>query len=126
MRKSGFDVLEKNFSINDTSVREELRLQAATQGPPVPPKPISLVLAGRVIDARTSAGLSHASISLAGRSEGYLTDDNGNFRIRLTAPVSTEGVRLQIKKTGCDPHDQVVRPPVENLMFELSCKSAVR
>lgn len=122
VRKSGFNVLEKNFFINDTSISQELRLETTIPVPPPSPRPISLVVAGRVIDAATSTGLSHANVSLAGRAESSLTDDNGNFRIRLTAPVSTEGVRLQIKKAGCHTYDEMLRPPVENHMFELSCK----
>ena len=124
VRANGFEVLDKNFTITDSALHEELRLQRSPQVSPPQPTSTSLI-AGRVVDGSTSAGLSHASISLAGRSESYLTDDNGNFRIRLGSPVPSEGVRLQIKKAGCDPRDQVVRPPVENLMLELSCKSAL-
>jgi len=117
-----YNVFEKNFVISDSSLHEELRIEPLQNTPSPLKSPQALpVIAGRVIDASTNAGVSHAGISLSGRPETYLTDDNGNFRVRMVAPFPNEGVRLQVKKAGCVTLDQVVRPPAENLMLELRC-----
>ena len=100
--------------------RDELRLKPA-QNPPPPAKSAELVVAGRVVDSDTSVGLGQSNINLAGRLEGYVTDDNGNFWIRIGAPSASEGVRLQVKKSGCTSVDQAIRPPVENLVLVLNC-----
>jgi hypothetical protein len=118
----GFDTLEKNFTITDKSVYEDLRLQPTPSAiPPQPDKP--LVVAGRVIDSDTGDGVGHARISLSGRSETYVTDDNGNFRIQLGPPIPTGAVRLLVKKKGCGPLDQVVPRSIDNLVLDLSCKA---
>jgi hypothetical protein len=123
VRAEGYQTLEKDFVVNTSTANEELRLEPMKSTTP-PPKLGSNMIAGRVVDSSTSAGVSHASISLAGRTETYLTDDNGNFRIRLSAPFPNEGVRLQVKKGGCAPLDQVVRPAAESLALELNCPRA--
>ncbi len=43
----------------------------------------SLTVAGRVVDERTNLGIGQASISIVGRAETDVTEDNGNFRINL-------------------------------------------
>ncbi len=116
----GFEGLEKNFVVTDRAMRDELRLKPV-QNPPPPPKSTGVVVAGRVVDAGTNIGLGHANISFAGRSEAYVTDDNGNFRIRMGAPSPSEGVRLLVRKSGCTSVDQVVNAPVENLILMLNC-----
>jgi hypothetical protein len=115
-----FGVLEKNFVVEGSTAHDEFRLEPAQNGPP-PPKSTQTVIAGRIIEAATKVGVGQAGISLAGRPETYLTDDNGNFRINVIAPFPKDGVRLQVKKASCSTVDEVVRPPAENLMLELHC-----
>jgi hypothetical protein len=115
-----FGVLEKNFVVEDSTAHDEFRLEPL-QNSPLPPKSTQTMIAGRVIENATNVGVGQASISLAGRPETYLTDDNGNFRINVVAPFPKDGVRLQVKKAGCSTVDEVVRPPAENLMLELHC-----
>jgi hypothetical protein len=88
---------------------------------PQHPVPTSAVIAGRVIDATLGVGVSQAAISLAGRPETYLTDDNGNFRVRMVTQPPRDGVRVQVKKDGCTTLDQLVHPSAENLMLQLHC-----
>lgn len=117
-----FQAQERNFTVTATSVREEFRLEPTASGTATarPPGSVGSV-AGRVVDAKTNEGIGHVRISFAGRTEYYLTEDNGNFRIQMTAPLPSEGVRLLVQKNGCVPLDHVVRPPVENLILELRC-----
>jgi hypothetical protein len=74
------------------------------------------------VDSATNFGVGQATISLAGRTETYLTDDHGNFRILLRAP-SNEGLRLSAKREGCTAVDEAVKPPRENLILQMRCKS---
>lgn len=79
------------------------------------PEPI---IAGIVVEQDTNRGIRQAAISLAGRTEQYITEDSGNFRIKLgtDAPKS---LRLHVSKTGFEPLDVSVEWPAENLVLPL-------
>jgi hypothetical protein len=115
----GFEPVEKNFTVSDSLVHEDIRLDPVLAQSPRTTN--ASVVAGRVIDSASGAGISHASVSLAGRPESNLTDDNGNFRIRIGAPIPAGELRLQVKKRGCTLLDQLVQASVENLVLQLSC-----
>jgi hypothetical protein len=79
----------------------------------------SLTIAGRVVDERTNLGIGQASVSIVGRTEKDVTEDNGNFRINLQAPVPTDGtVRIHVLKAGYAPHDESTMP-TETLIVQL-------
>jgi hypothetical protein len=120
VRADNFGILEKNFVVEDSTVHDEFRLEPLRNSP-LPPKSTQTMIAGRVTEVATNVGVGQAVMSLAGRPETYLTDDNGNFRINVVAPFPKDGVRLLVRKAGCSTVDEVVRPPVENLMLELHC-----
>jgi hypothetical protein len=123
----GFQPTEKLFTILDSAMRQDFRLDPVIVPTPSPSpqmaKPIALT--GRLIDSETGTGISHAIVSLTGRAESNLTDDNGNFRIRLGAPLPSGELRLQVKKKGCATLDQAVQPSTENLVLELSCAKSL-
>jgi hypothetical protein len=80
----------------------------------VPNKP--LIIAGAVVDQASNLGIGQATISLAGRTETYVTEDNGNFRIELHGqPSDNRPVRIHVTKDGYRPADEVVTPTAENL-----------
>lgn len=77
------------------------------------------VIAGRVVDQTTNEGLGQANLSVAGRSENYLSEDNGNFRIELRGTLPENGrARLLVTKPGYAPHDEAVMP-TESLIIAL-------
>ena len=79
---------------------------------------VEQVISGIVVDQITNEGIGHASIALAGRTETYVTEDTGNFRIDL--PAETKGrIRLRVSKDGFATLDRSVEPPVENLVLQL-------
>jgi hypothetical protein len=82
--------------------------------------PNELVVAGTVVDELSNLAIPQANIHLAGRSETYVTEDNGNFRVEIGGPVK-DGfvVRLHVTKDGYRPYDGSARPPVENLIISL-------
>lgn len=79
----------------------------------------SLTIAGRVVDQRTNLGIGQASISIVGRTETDVTEDNGNFRINLQPPVPKNGtVRIHAVKTGYAPSDETTTA-TETLIIQL-------
>ena len=75
-------------------------------------------IAGIVVDRDTNEGVGQARISIAGRTEDYVTEDTGNFRIDLGGS-DPKRVRLHITKNGFQPFDTSVQPPAENLVLQL-------
>ncbi len=76
------------------------------------------IVAGIVVDQATNRGIGQATIVVAGRTEGYVTEDSGNFRIDFRSEVP-ERVRLHVNKPGFLPLDITVEPPAENLILPL-------
>jgi hypothetical protein len=75
-------------------------------------------ISGMVVDQDTNQGIGQASITIAGRTEQCLTEDSGNFRIDLSSD-SPKRLRLHISKSGFQPVDTSVEPPVDNLVLPL-------
>ena len=75
-------------------------------------------ISGIVVDGDTNQGIGQALITLAGRTEQYVTEDSGNFAIDLP-PDSPSRVRLRVSKSGFQPLDTSVEPPVGNLVLTL-------
>ena len=80
---------------------------------------IDMTIASRVVDQKTNLGIGQASISIAGRAETDITEDNGNFRIRLQPPLPKDGtVRLHVVKAGYSPRDETTTT-TETLIIQL-------
>ena len=79
----------------------------------------SHMIAGRVIDEKNNP-LARAEITITGRSERCVTEDNGNFTISLNSLPAGRQVRLSISKKGYISSDQSVSPPNENMTIVLS------
>ena len=75
------------------------------------------VLAGMVVEQASNRGISQATIVLAGRTEQYVTEDSGNFRIELQGDAP-DRLRLHVTKVGFQPLDISVAPQ-ENLILPL-------
>jgi len=76
------------------------------------------ILGGIVVDQATNQAVPQATISITGRTDTYVTEDNGNFRIYLRT-VPPERLRLHVTKSGFQPLDITVEPPAENLVLQL-------
>lgn len=75
------------------------------------------VVAGMVVEQATNRGISQATIILAGRTEQYITEDSGNFRIELQSDAPNR-IRLHVTKAGFQPLDITVEPQ-ENLVLPM-------
>lgn len=75
-------------------------------------------ISGIVVDRNTNQGIAQASIVFAGRTEQYVTEDSGNFKIDLP-PDAPRRLRLRVSKSGFQPLDTSVEPPVDNLVLPL-------
>ena len=76
-------------------------------------------IAGTVVDQVTNLGIGQASVTIVGRAEKDVTENNGNFRIRLQAPIPNDGtVRIHILKMGYAPDDETTTP-TETLVVQL-------
>jgi hypothetical protein len=75
-------------------------------------------IGGIVVDQDTNQGIPQARISLAGRTENYITEDSGNFRIDVRGK-GHEQLRLHVVKRGYIPLDTGVENPAENLVLQM-------
>ena len=81
-------------------------------------------VAGVVVDESTNAGLGGAEISVVGRTETAVSEDTGNFALKLHATTEpTEAVRLHIRKQGYSIADISVIPPYHDLIVQLKRQS---
>jgi hypothetical protein len=74
-------------------------------------------IAGIVVEQATNRGIGQATIVIAGRTEQYITEDSGNFRIDLRSQTPKR-LRLHVTKSGFQPLDISVEPE-ENLVLQL-------
>ena len=70
------------------------------------------------MDQDTNQGIGQARIAIAGRTEEYVTEDTGNFRIDLHKNAQKR-VRLHVSKIGFQSVDTSVEPPADNLVLQL-------
>ena len=83
----------------------------------------AVYIAGSVIDnSDNKIHIRGATISINGRTENNVTEDNGNFKIRLKNLPPKEDIRLHVSKPGYENTDISVTPPVENLSIPLTRK----
>lgn len=75
-------------------------------------------ISGIVVDQDTNQGIAQASIVIVGRTEQYVTEDSGNFRIDLPSDVPKR-LRLRVSKAGFQSRDTSVEPPADNLILPL-------
>src|SRR5258708_29373279 len=60
---------------------------------------VNFTVAGTVVDQSTNQSIRQSLISIVGRSETYVTEDNANFRIDIHIPLpSNQYVRLHVYK----------------------------
>lgn len=77
------------------------------------------VIAGTVVDNGSNQAVPQAAISVSGRTETYITEDNGNFRFEIRGLSPGERVRIHVTKDGYRPFDEAVTPSAENLVIPL-------
>jgi hypothetical protein len=75
-------------------------------------------IAGIVVDQDKNQGIGQATIIIAGRTDQYVTEDSGNFRIEIRGDLPKR-VRLHVSKAGFQPLDTSIEPPAENLVLQL-------
>jgi hypothetical protein len=76
-------------------------------------------ISGTVVDTENRA-VPQALVSVSGRTESYVTEDNGNFRLEFSAKRAEIGdLRIRVTKDGFKVYDASVIPPVEDLIIQL-------
>jgi hypothetical protein len=79
-----------------------------------------LAVAGRAVDEASDDPIGQAAVTISGRAESYVTEDNGNFRIQLDAStVLDHRVRIRVSKQNYLTWDGSVEVPGENLIIQL-------
>jgi CarboxypepD_reg-like domain len=74
------------------------------------------IIAGVVADSKTNASLPRAEVSIPGRLEKNITDDNGNFRIELPEDFpASKTLRVRVAKAGYKTRDESVTVPSDDL-----------
>jgi hypothetical protein len=78
------------------------------------------VIAGRVEDEDTHAGLAQATVNVEGASTST-TEDNGNFRIELKGAVrKAPRLRMSVSKPGFKTSESTAIPPQDDYIVFLS------
>lgn len=78
------------------------------------------IIAGTVVDGSNNQGIGQATISVVGRSETYVTEDDGNFRFELKGLVPADStVRIHVLKSGFASYDATTTVPTETLVIQL-------
>ncbi|GEM_PF-3479275 len=76
-------------------------------------------IAGTVVDQVTNRGVGQASVTIVGRAETCVTEDNGNFRIKLQGDTPKSGVvRIHVAKRDYIPFDGTTTP-TETFVIQL-------
>lgn len=79
-------------------------------------------IAGRVVDQTNSNPIKGAEITITGRAESAISEDNGNFRISIKNLAQGEIVRISTIKSGYITADRSISTPAENLIILLKRK----
>lgn len=82
-------------------------------------KATQAIIAGRVIDQVTNMPIRGAEVTIAGRPDVYLTEENGNFRIIFKNQLEKETVRMAVIKSGYIPSDRSISLPLEDAIISL-------
>lgn len=77
-------------------------------------------ISGTVVDSESNEGIGQARMILSGRAEAYLTEDNGNFKIEITAKEEDATLlRVRVSRAGYKVYDESVSPPLDRLIIPL-------
>jgi hypothetical protein len=79
-------------------------------------------IAGRVVDQTNNNPIKGAEITVTGRAESAISEDNGNFRISIPNLAQGEIVRISTIKSGYITADRSTSIPAENLIILLKRK----
>lgn len=84
------------------------------------PTPKEFHIAGTVVDSENNKPIPQALVSVSGRTESYVTEDNGNFRMNFKLNASEiSNLRIRVTKGGYQPYDSSVTPPIDDLIIQL-------
>jgi hypothetical protein len=75
-------------------------------------------ISGIVEEEDTKRVIGQATITVAGRTEQYVTEDSGNFKIDLRSDAPKR-LRLHVSKSGFQSYDASVEAPAENMVILL-------
>lgn len=80
----------------------------------------SLIVSGTVVDSPSNDPIKLAQISLVGRSESAVSDDNGNFLLKLVGPGKGQvDLELRVTSDGYQAYDSHITAPSQPLLVPL-------
>jgi hypothetical protein len=80
----------------------------------------TLAVTGTTVDAISNDSIKQAQITLVGRPESAVSDDNGNFRLELrTHGEAQADLRLRVTKVGYEPYDSQITAPANGFVVPL-------
>lgn len=91
-----------------------------SDSPTVPATTDTLTVTGTTVDAISNDSIKQAQITLVGRPESAVSDDNGNFRLELrTHGEAQADLRLRVTKVGYEPYDSQITAPANGFVVPL-------
>lgn len=79
-----------------------------------------LLVTGTTVDAVSNDAIARAQITLVGRSESAVSDDNGNFTIEILGNGEPQiNLRLRVSKDGYAPYDVQITAPATGFVVPL-------
>jgi hypothetical protein len=80
----------------------------------------NLMVTGTTVDAISNDAIGRAQITLVGRSESAVSDDNGNFTLEISGNGEPQiSLRLRVSKDGYTPYDVQITAPANGFVVPL-------
>ncbi|MBZ5689714.1 MAG: carboxypeptidase-like regulatory domain-containing protein [Acidobacteriia bacterium] len=76
-------------------------------------------VAGTVVDESTNEPIAQAKVNLPDENVRDTSEDNGNFRLKLTHKLNGKRVHINVAKDGYRPFDATVEVPSEDFIVKL-------
>lgn len=91
-----------------------------SHSPTVRPTANMLTVTGTTVDAISNDAIKQAQITLVGRHESSVSDDNGNFRLELrTRGEAQTDLELRVTKAGYESYDSQITAPADGYVVPL-------
>jgi hypothetical protein len=88
--------------------------------PPKETNKMQYFLSGAIVDASSNNSIPQAEITIVGRNEQYVSENNGNFRLPFKDSIGH--VRIRVTRKDYLPYDKSYDLPSSDIIIQLKHK----